>query len=336
MTTVNFAFNTALVILIYFLKLDTDENSSAITKVPSISRTSDGRTSRISIEKKKKITEVEDDMITSIKMVFYNRAFIYGTLMATSVWVCMSLPLSVVGLAMSQEGISDKYILVAFIMHFLGMFLPSFFTGKLILSLGYAAVGFISVGVYVVATICNIFASSTNPALWIIGQFFVGFAWNLGFSTSSVMISTCTMPGKDQRKLAAKTQSYCDFISFLGGGLITISAGYIYGSNSNGIVGWRMLNYIEFLFIAIMLVCIIAMWYNGGGSSGNDGNDGGTNTLDNAQSTINEKPWRRGSSFVTRSINVDDTNNRISRQSVFLGSGTFYTTVMKEDEEQDA
>ena len=84
-------------------------------------------------------------MITSSKMVFYNRAFIYGTLMATSVWVCMSLPLSVVGLAMSQEGISDKYILVAFIMHFLGMFLPSFFTGKLILSLGYAAVGFISV-----------------------------------------------------------------------------------------------------------------------------------------------------------------------------------------------
>jgi hypothetical protein len=86
-TTVNFAFNTSLVILIYFLKLDTDKISSTTTKMPSITRIRDGRTSRISIEKKKKITEVEDNIITSIKILFNNRSFIYGSLMETSVCV---------------------------------------------------------------------------------------------------------------------------------------------------------------------------------------------------------------------------------------------------------
>jgi hypothetical protein len=73
------------------------------------------------------------------------------------------------------------------------------------------------------------------------------------------------------------------------------------------------------------------MWYDGGGSSGNDGSTSNLNT----QSIVNEKPWRRGSSMVTRSINVNNTNTRLSRKSVFLGSGTFYTIVIK-DEERDA
>jgi hypothetical protein len=65
------------------------------------------------------------------------------------------------------------------------------------------------------------------------------------------------MPGKDQRKPAAKTQSYYDFISFLGGGLFTISAGYIDESNSNGIDGWRLLNYR--LHIYLIQLCLFAL-----------------------------------------------------------------------------
>ena len=46
--------------------------------------------------------------------------------------------------------------------------------------------------------------------------------------------------------------------------------------------------------------------------------------------------------MVTRSIDVDNTNDCISRRSVFIGSGTFSTTIIKDikdetkDEEQDA
>ena len=138
----------------------------------------------------------------------------------------MSLPLSLVGLAMSDA-----------VLH---CALPGDVSAGIfqwethVKAIGYAAVGLLSTLVYAIAGVCNIFVSATDRALWIVGQFLVGVAWNLGFSTSSVMISTCTLPG--QVKLGAKIQAYSDFISFLCGGLITISAGFIYDTGKSALV----------------------------------------------------------------------------------------------------
>lgn len=314
----------------YIRKIDasatgTTKPSSTSTR-SSVSDIRTGKIITVETKVKKVVEDADTSIIMGMKVIFSNRAFIYGTLMATSVWVCMSLPLSVVGLAMSNAGISNDYILGAFITHFLGMFLPGFISGKLMLALGYAAVGLFSTFAYTIGGICNIFASSNDPTLWIIGQFFVGVAWNLGFSTSSVMISTCTMPG--QVKLAAKTQSYSDFISFFCGGLITISAGFMYEHNIKmgledsmvGIDGWRMLNYISFLFIGIMLVCIIVMWYDGGGSS--------SRSEDNA---VEDKPWRHGSSLSSQAPSSISLS-----ESLFLGRGSFYDRNAVENLEEDA
>ena len=319
-------------------KIDTAATGTTKSSTTSIrASVSDSRTDKVSIIETKEKQEVEDSntsFVGSIKLIFSNRAFIYGTLMATSVWICMSLPLSVVGLAMSDAGISDDYILASFIVHFLGMFLPGFFSGKLMLAIGYAAVGLLSTLFYAIAGVCNIFVSANDPALWIVGQFLVGVAWNLGFSTSSVMISTCTVPG--QMKLGAKIQAYSDFISFLCGGLITISAGFIYDTGSSmmstidldessasmDIDGWRKLNYWSFLFIGIMLISIIVMYYDGGGSS---------------SESKEEKPWRHGSSLTSKNPASSSENDSVRRDSIFLGKGSFYdrnVVVLEEDVEE--
>jgi len=148
------------------------------------------------------------------------------------------------------------------------------------------------------------------------------------------MISTCTVPGR--MKLGAKIQAYSDFISFLCGGLITISAGFIYDTGSSmmstidsdessasmDIDGWRKLNYWSFLFIGIMLISIIVMYYDGGGSS---------------SESKEEKPWRHGSSLTSKSPPSSSENDSIRRDSLFLGKGSFYdrnVVVLEEDVEE--
>ena len=195
----------------------------------------------------------------TICQVVSNRIFFFATIISTMTWVCMSIPLSTVGLVLNQldPPLSDGAVEATFIAHFLGMFLPGLGTGKFIQNFGFCAAGFGSIALYIFATVLNIFAQAGEPVLWIIGQFFVGMAWNLGFTSATVMLSTSCPP--DDRELACRTQSYSDFVSFLGGGIITISAGYMLDSNhvDNILEGWQLLNYVQFFFIGIMLVVIL-------------------------------------------------------------------------------
>merc|ERR1712127_977356 len=104
------------------------------------------------------------------------------------------------------------------------------------------------------------FAREGEPYLWIIGQFLVGVAWNLGFTSATVMLSTSCPP--DDRESASRAQAYSDCISFLGGGVITIAGGYILDSSTvdHILEGWQLVNYVQFLFIGIMLVVVVAAW----------------------------------------------------------------------------
>ena len=122
------------------------------------------------------------------------------------------------------------------------MFLPGLGTGKFIQKFGFCAAGFVSIALYIFATVLNIFAQPGEPVLWIIGQFFVGMAWNLGFTSATVMLSTSC--SSNNRDIVYQTQSYSDFVSFLRGGIVTISAGYMldYNHVDNILEGWQLLS----------------------------------------------------------------------------------------------
>ena len=88
-----------IIIHLSYRKIDIAATGTTKSSTTSIrASVSDSRTGKVSIIETKEKQEVEDSntsFVGSIKLIFSNRAFIYGTLMATSVWICMSLPLSV-------------------------------------------------------------------------------------------------------------------------------------------------------------------------------------------------------------------------------------------------
>ena len=215
-------------------------------------------------EVEKNTRSEENGYTKSTTQFVANHVFFFATLLATMSWVCMNIPLSTVGLVLEHldPPLSNGAVEATFIAHFLGMFLPGLVTGKFIQMFGFCSVGSASVALYIVATVLNIFVRPGEPALWIVGQFFEGVAWNFGFTSATVMLSTSCSP--DDRDLASQTQSYSDFVSFLGGGIITIAAGYMLDAEhvNNVLEGWQLINYVQFIFIGIMLVVVVtaATW----------------------------------------------------------------------------
>ncbi len=82
----------------------------------------------------------------------------------------------------------------------------------------------------------------------------------MGF-TSAIIILSMSCPPDDQ-EFASQAQAYSDCISFLGGGVITIAGGYILDSSTvdHILEGWQLVNYVQFLFIGIMLIVVVATW----------------------------------------------------------------------------
>ena len=240
--------------------------------------------------------EIKDEQQHStftLSNLLRNRTFIYGCLASTMSWVCMNFPMSLVGVAMEDMLLDDKYTVMAFTAHFMGMFLPGFGTSRLIEMFGFTCVSLLSVASFSLSTVLNLLAEGDSASLWIVGQFFTGLGWNLGFSAATVMVSTCCPP--EDRKNATVVQAYNDFISFFFGGIITISTGYIYESRGGGIDGWRFLNYILILFIGIHLVNVLAAWFN---STSHEIDNCDTNVscaIETGAEDCPEPIWRRSS-----------------------------------------
>lgn len=322
----NTAYVMALVIVIAFLKFPVDESpptagvEAGLETVPPEEELVIGATEE---EKNKEAKPAELGILNNgfqqlqqivevtWTRIFINRVFVYACLLSIMSWVCMDLPLSAVGVAMQDAQISEDLRMTSFIMHFLGMFLPSLFSGHLIRRIGFCWVGVLSALIYAVGGVFNLLAPVEGATLWILGQFSVGVAWNLGFSSATVMLSTSCPP--EDRKLTARIQAYNDFISFFCGGVVTISVGYIYDAGGGGLAGWRLINYFQFLFVGIMLVILFGAWRNGGSVA---------SAVDDVELCDEEtetdvvtdlKPWRQGTARTGPSA------------SIYLGKGSFYS-----------
>lgn len=272
----NIAFVGMNMIVIYFLEFPEDSGSDLLQDTTST------MTSRGSIDDRDITFDNDKDIesgkcegkdateVISLKVqdIIFDKAFFYASSISLMSWVCMNLPLSVVGIAMHQAepALTHELQTVAFIAHFLGMFLPGLGTGRLIQIIGVYNVSFVAVATYLVAAVMNMFVASGGATIWIVGQFLVGAAWNLGFSAATIMISTVRISGfpENQKEHATKVQSYSEFVSFFGGGAVTISAGYIFDTDGD-LSGWRFLNVIELLFVGIMLMVVAAARLHYGG-----------------------------------------------------------------------
>lgn len=83
-------------------------------------------------------------------------------------------------------------------LHFLAMFLPGFFTGKLIQDYGTFNVCVFGAVMFAMSSV--IFALGNDLWNYLGGMMVLGFAWNLSFSAGTIMLTTCYAVRFDHRK----------------------------------------------------------------------------------------------------------------------------------------
>ena len=155
--------------------------------------------------------------------------------------VMTSTPLAVVGCGYSQSNAADIVM-----MHVLGMFIPSFFTGHLIVR--YGAPRIVSIGLIILggAGISNIVG--VELVNFYIGLILLGIGWNFGFIGATNLLTSSHSP--DER---GRVQGMNDAIIF---GCVTIaslaSGGLMNCTGGSALVGWAAVNYamVPFLLIA--------------------------------------------------------------------------------------
>jgi MFS family permease len=191
-------------------------------------------------------------------------------------WGIIRMPSSILGTAMRENGYTDRQILTAIELHFLGMYIPGFWSGRVIARYGSRATCMVSMVISILAIgvnifLCdentdpdgtsNMFNASTIP--WTVGMAGLGVAWNFSYSASTVW---CTFAYNDFPHLKSKMQAANEFGSFLLSGALLFSAGYLFEAGGSGLEGWQTIQYFIFGLIVIFFLLVIASFQVGTGT----------------------------------------------------------------------
>ncbi len=145
--------------------------------------------------------------------------------------VMTSTPLAVVGCGFTQGNAAD--IVMA---HVLGMYIPSFFTGSLIVRFGVEKI--IALGLIILAA-----AGMVNMAGIELGNFFgglilLGLGWNFGFIGATTMLT-----GAHEPEERGRVQGMNDFLVFGSVTLGSLSSGFLMnGIGGSAQQGWTAVN----------------------------------------------------------------------------------------------
>lgn len=173
--------------------------------------------------------------------------FIIAVASATIGYAVMSLVMTATPLAMQNCGFSFDDAAWVIEWHVLGMFLPSFFTGKLIQRWGIIPIMTTGVLFNFVSLMINTHGQSYEH--FMIALAFLGIGWNFMFISATQLV---TESYSNEEK--AKTQALNEFIVF---GVVTISV--LASGWMEVTLGWTLLN-ISMIPVIIIALILIA-WY---------------------------------------------------------------------------
>jgi predicted MFS family arabinose efflux permease len=168
-------------------------------------------------------------------------------LMAAAVgYGAMALVMTATPLAMN--GHAHDFDNTAFVIqwHTLGMFVPSFFTGRLIRRFGTARIVLIGVAVMFAAISVNL--SGTGIAEFWAALVLLGLGWNFMFVGGSTMLMESYNAAEK-----AKVQGLNDFIVFGTNAVASLSSGYLYHQ-----YGWAAVNLA--VLLPLLAVFAMALW----------------------------------------------------------------------------
>ncbi len=145
--------------------------------------------------------------------------------------VMTSTPLAVVGCGFTQNHAAD--IVMA---HVLGMYIPSFFTGHLIVRFGAEKI--IALGLTLLATAGIVNMAGLELSNFFGGLILLGLGWNFGFIGATTMLTSSHAPSERGR-----VQGMNDFLVFGTVTLGSLSSGFLMnGFGDTAAEGWAAVN----------------------------------------------------------------------------------------------
>ena len=157
----------------------------------------------------------------------------------------MNMVMTAAPLAMKMCGLQLSDSNLGLQWHVLGMYVPSFFTGGLIVRFGVARIVSLGLALEIAAAIVDLSGQSVWH-FWT-GLALLGIGWNFAFIGASSMIVALHRPQE-----RTKVQSFNDFIIFGTMAVGSFASGQMLAGG-----GWSMVNWIVFPLAATALVSLL-------------------------------------------------------------------------------
>jgi MFS family permease len=170
--------------------------------------------------------------------------FIASVIAALVTYGLMSFVMTAAPMAMVACGHSVGDAALGIQWHILGMFGPSFFTGRLIARFGKAQIT--AVGLLLTAAAAVVGLTGLTVGHFWLGLILLGVGWNFGFIGATALVTDCYRP--EER---VKVQAANDFLVFGSVAIASFSSG---GLLSHG--GWEAVNWLVFPPVAIALALV--------------------------------------------------------------------------------
>jgi MFS family permease len=172
--------------------------------------------------------------------------FITAAVCGAASYAMMNLVMTSAPLAMlaCDHSITDATLGLQW--HVLAMYIPSFFTGALIVRFGVERVVFLGLALIVASGLVAI----SGIALWNFwtGLVLLGVGWNFAFIGATTMVTQCHTPAERN-----KVQAFNDFLVFGSMAVASFSSGQLLA-----FFGWAAVNYV--VFPTILAAAALLLW----------------------------------------------------------------------------
>lgn len=191
------------------------------------------------------VKTVRSDLGRPLGQIMRQPKFIASVIAALVAYGLMSFVMTAAPMAMVACGHSVGDAALGIQWHVLGMYGPSFFTGKLIERFGKETITITGLALTALAAIVGLTGLSVGH-FWL-ALVLLGIGWNFGFIGATALVTDCYRP--EER---VKVQAANDFLVFGSVAIASFSSG---GLLSHG--GWEVVNWLVFPPIAVALLLVV-------------------------------------------------------------------------------
>jgi MFS family permease len=170
--------------------------------------------------------------------------FLAAAFCAMASYAMMTLVMTAAPLAMIGCGLSEDNAALGIQWHVLAMFIPSFFTGKLIVRFGKDRI--VIAGLALLSACAVVSMTGLSLGHFWIALVLLGLGWNFGFIGATAMLTETYRPEEKGR-----VQGLNDFMVFASAALASLLAGTLLGGP-----GWGFINALVFPVVVLCLVIL--------------------------------------------------------------------------------